>query len=754
NQVCFYLFKAFLLPWILQTLASDSAMDTCRRKDRFYCKFSRECIVKYFVCDGNEDCRTGEDEMSPACTMEECRQKKLFFCDDSQTCIRKDFVCDGINNCHYGEDEAPSSCTIDVCHKKQRFFCNNSMECIDQYFVCDGYKDCRAGEDEVPPACNIDRCSQKHLVYCNVSRMCIHGNFVCDGINHCHAGEDEAPPFCNMDDCRKKDLFFCNVSRMCIRKDLVCNGINNCQAGEDEAPPACTTDLCRQNDVMFCNVSRKCIHKSFVCNGYDNCPYGEDEAPPACTLKQQCESNRSLSEGCLGQCQPGYFGKYCEETCLKECLNGVCNRVSGICNDCTRTYLENCSLECGQGCRERDGFPQCDRKSGKCLNGCNLYHYGHYCNETCRHCKMNSSNVLCDINGVCQFGCENDFWGKKCNTKCSVNCQGDEHGNRCNSSIGECVNGCIRGWSGGFCADESSLQTTTTESTDKEHVTTLKTALIIISAIFTGVVIVILIRCFLGARKRINRQQNELIEPRRAPEQLPSSSWRRQSYSPVHAAINEESMEHIHYTREQNSSDQYDEIDVLRCVPNTGIIHSKEFPNDSSSLRSVETSEGKTDLDSSDETKSSRLVTQSNDALYHVGKTDNATGVYHRNSIVKSDKSIELLCTKDYLDRETLCQTTKGENSGILAAKCCEAGEDIFGDVGQFRVNYIHAIAREECELLDNELEHKTIESSLLTRQEEEVGENSNITKRPAQSQHEANTDNHAHTKRQEQTTK
>ncbi|WAR08726.1 SREC-like protein, partial [Mya arenaria] len=294
----------------------------------------------------------------------------------------------------------------------------------------------------------------------------------------------------------------------CILNEFVCTGFNSCDAGEDETPPACDMDACHQNGRFFCKDTMQCIQQRDICDGVNNCVKGEDETASVCTLKRWCVSKWSLNEGCLGECKPGYFGKFCEKTCSKdclngacdsssgictyctpgyfgkycqscsetclnrlcnsssgickectpgsfgkncekicskECLNGICNRSTGICNDCTRTYLERCTLNCGQGCREREGFPQCDRQSGKCLNGCFSNHYGNYCNVSCMNCKGNSSVALCVNNGVCLYGCKNDYWDTKCNSKCSTNCEGDAYGNRCNSSTGECVNGCTRG---------------------------------------------------------------------------------------------------------------------------------------------------------------------------------------------------------------------------------------------------------------------------------------------------------------------
>ncbi|XP_052807977.1 uncharacterized protein LOC128236079 isoform X2 [Mya arenaria] len=710
---------AFLLPWVWQTLTSGSGMDGCRQNGQFFCPTAQKCIDKSLVCNGN-------------------------------------------NDCYYFEDERPPACDMDACRRNGHFFCNDSRQCILKSWVCDGYEDCKQGEDEAPPACDLDVC-------------------------------------------RQQDRYFCNDSRRCISKSRVCDGDEDCKQGEDEDPSACDLDVCRQQDRYFCNDSRRCISKSRVCNGRKNCDQYEDEDPSACAFKH-CKSNWSFSEGCLGRCKSGYIGKYCqnckerclngicnassgicndclsgyyskfcEKTCSKECLNGLCNRSSGICKDCTRTYLENCSLECGKGCLENDGFPQCDRQSGKCSHGCYPYQYGNYCNKTCRHCKTNSFNDSCDINGVCLFGCEKGYWDKNCNTKCNAKCQGDEHGNRCNSSTGECINGCTPGWSGRYCYCKVSLGLS---STDKENVNSLNAILIVVPAVATVVVIVVVvvgIICYLRARKRFNRQLNERMEPRRVlpvhipPARQPSRSRRRAS-SYVYDEVNEETMEHYHYICEQNAPDHYDkikdrkpcicphcvrervipflnrissgsssttfvepyavgggsissrsyvsnsEINPRRSAPkydhDGGIVPTKELTDDSNSKQSITKSDGKNELDSTDDSKPWRSVTRSDGALDHVGKTDNADGFNPGPCVAKSDSNIELVCTPGYLDLEALYQKAKAEDRRKLAAKYLDYGEDVFGEIGQFR-----AIEREECELPNNEIELQSmgqnIESSL-----------------------------------------
>ncbi|WAR20512.1 hypothetical protein MAR_002350, partial [Mya arenaria] len=371
-------------------------------------------------------------------------------------------------------------------------------------------------------------------------------------------------------------------------------------------------------------LNRICNIQSGICTNCAPSYYGKkcDKTCPDECLNGTCNS----SSGICQECALGVFGKFCENNCSNECLNGICYRSSGICKDCKRTYLEGCSIRCGQGCRQRNGFPQCNRQSGKCLHGC------------------------------------------------------------------------TPGWSGRFCGDVSSLQTTTTESTDKDHFNSLTSTMIVISAILTVVVIVVGSVCFLLARKGFIRQQNNRMEPGSVfpdgvpPTQQPSGSRRRHS-SNVYADINEETMEYYHYICEQNSPDNYDEINVTND-PDFEIVHSKEFTDESDSRRSVTKSEGKYIFDSTEDTV--RGVTQFNGDLDHVCRLDSTSEEIPKRSDIKSNSSIEFVGTNDVLDIEAHGQTTKAESRQMQAAKYCNEVEDIFGDLGQFKVDYIHAIAKRE----------------------------------------------------------
>ncbi|WAR14138.1 hypothetical protein MAR_004243, partial [Mya arenaria] len=485
----------------------------------------------------------------------------------------------------------------------------------------------------------MDECSKNYHFLCNSSRKCIHYHRVCDSNSDCIGGEDEAAGVCTMRKCLRHGGFLCNISQKCIPYSRVCDGYKDCVDGEDESPPACKcAQGCREKEGFpTCDrQSGKCLHG---CNHYH---YG-DFCNNTC---KHCKGNSSdascdINGVCLYGCENGYWDKKCSSKCSANCegdeQGNRCNSSTGECiNGCTRGWralekqcesklsaTEGCLGRCSPGCREKEGFPQCDRQSGKCLYGCYLYHYGDFCNKTCKHCKGNSSNASCDINGVCQYGCENGYWDEKCSSKCSTNCEGDAYENWCNSSTGECFNGCIPGWSGRLCGDVSNRQTVTLDTDN------LKTALIL--AIFSVVSVVVGIICYLKTRKRFNRQQNERIEPCQVfsvgvqPGQQLSESLRRQNLD-LYADINEETMEQYRYFGEQNSPDHYDEINSTISDYHTGNVPSDECTDDSNSLQSISKSEDKTGLDSTDETRSRHSATHYYSELDHACNTDNMNG--------------------------------------------------------------------------------------------------------------------------------
>ncbi|CAH1239073.1 SORL1 [Branchiostoma lanceolatum] len=184
------------------TLGADCAYE-CETTFSYY----SSCIPENWVCDGMEDCTTGEDEShcgeselipefvpyttypppilggpdtiypGPDYVPEDCN----FYCpnDAYNFCIPEGWHCDGYPDCYDSSDEQhcerddppglphypipPTAHPSDVYYPDNcTFLCDNDMNgfCIPDYWECDGYPDCRDGSDEF----NCDGSGGHHTV--------------------------------------------------------------------------------------------------------------------------------------------------------------------------------------------------------------------------------------------------------------------------------------------------------------------------------------------------------------------------------------------------------------------------------------------------------------------------------------------------------------------------------------------------------------------------------------------------------------
>ncbi|KAL4216315.1 hypothetical protein ACF0H5_024041 [Mactra antiquata] len=134
-------------------------------------------------------------------------------------------------------------------------------------------------------------------------------------------------------------------------------------------------------------------------------------------------------------CKTNYYGINCDKSCTN-CLNGICDRSTGICSDCDiGSFGDFCDNHCSLGCKSF----VCDRYDATCSEGCKYGYSGDKC------CVNNDKCEKCDSTATCTQ-CKLGHYGDSCSLECHKNCVGG-----CDKDSGGCY-GCTNGYYGQTCA--------------------------------------------------------------------------------------------------------------------------------------------------------------------------------------------------------------------------------------------------------------------------------------------------------------
>ncbi|XP_052776645.1 multiple epidermal growth factor-like domains protein 10 [Mya arenaria] len=316
---------------------------------------------------------------------------------------------------------------------------------------------------------NCDTCIQgKYGPTC--LEVCDHLNCRCierDRCDSCKAGFYDINTYCQT-----------QCSTGCV--NAVCNGDGSCSCLSGFKGSTCSECISGRHG-QNCNksCSAGCVNGQCLQDG--TCSCYDSFTGPTCETCVNCKDGNCRSGlACISGCIDGFYGLDCSKSCFSVSLDCVrCNQTDGKCLNCFEGLYPhehgNC-MSCNRNCKNG----KCNSETGSCIDGCEEMFWGDKCDIpcdlNCETCKQDSGicdacanttfhgvycNKTCSSScferkcergtGHCFNGCSGDFFGNSCQTKCPVNCLRAGTETSC-SPVGYCKYGCIDGFEGADCS--------------------------------------------------------------------------------------------------------------------------------------------------------------------------------------------------------------------------------------------------------------------------------------------------------------